>query len=174
MKKNFLLDCNDVMDIIYESDNGSSLPALTQLRVSFHLLFCSACERDLRKLQNIEEIMRTDFIPHSPDFGELLMARLDKEVYEKETYIEEKMDAPAGFSFRSWVIIGFFLLLSLPGSFLGMNFVAIANAEGLSFLLPVGITVGLVVTCYGALFIGSHLKELSSRFEELSGRFGLR
>jgi hypothetical protein len=45
-----------------------------------------------------------------------------------------------------------------------MNFVAIANSEGSSFLLPVGITIGIVLTCYGALFIGSHLKELSSRF----------
>jgi hypothetical protein len=34
----------------------------------------------------------------------------------------------------------------------------------MSFLLPVGITVGIVLTSYGALFIGGHLKELSERF----------
>ena len=34
----------------------------------------------------------------------------------------------------------------------------------MSFLLPVGITIGVVLTTYGALFIGSHLKELSERF----------
>jgi hypothetical protein len=28
----------------------------------------------------------------------------------------------------------------------------------------VGITIGIVLTCYGALFIGSHLKELMERF----------
>jgi hypothetical protein len=87
------------------------------------------------------------------------MDRLDE-----ETHSEEEVAAQAGFSFRSWVIIGFFMLLALPSSFFGMNFVEIANAEGLSFLLPVGITIGIVVTCYGALFIGSHLKELSNRF----------
>jgi hypothetical protein len=34
----------------------------------------------------------------------------------------------------------------------------------MSYLLPVGITIGIVLTSYGALFIGSHLKELSERF----------
>jgi hypothetical protein len=103
--------------------------------------------------------MKTDFLPPSPDFADHLMEC----VYE-ETGMEEKTDAPAGFSFRGWVIIGFFVLFSLSSSFFGVNFVEIADAEGLSFLLPVGLTVGMVVTCYGALFIGSHLKELSSRF----------
>jgi hypothetical protein len=78
--------------------------------------------------------------------------------------MEEKTDAPAGFSLRGWVLIGFFVLLSLSSSFFGLNFMEIADAEGLSFLLPVGLTIGMVLTCYGALFIGSHLNELSTRF----------
>jgi hypothetical protein len=45
-----------------------------------------------------------------------------------------------------------------------MDFINIADTQGSSFLLPVGITIGAVVTGYGAFFIGSHLKELSSRF----------
>ena len=83
----------------------------------------------------------------------------------EESEIGEKAYAPSGFSFRVWVIIGVFVLFSLSSSFFGMNFVEIANAEGLSFLLPVGLTIGIVVTCYGAFFIGSHLEELSSRFK---------
>jgi hypothetical protein len=82
----------------------------------------------------------------------------------KEICISEKTAVPAGFSFRGWVFIGFFMLISLSSSFFGMNFTEIANAEGLSFLLPIGLTIGMVVTCYGALFIGSHLDELSTRF----------
>jgi hypothetical protein len=45
-----------------------------------------------------------------------------------------------------------------------MDFIKVADTQGSSFLLPVGITIGAVLTGYGALFIGSHLKELSSRF----------
>jgi hypothetical protein len=160
MKKSLFLDCNDVMDIIYESEKDSFLPFLSQLRLNFHFLFCSDCAEKLKTLREIEDIMKTDFLPQSPDFADILMERLGEETHPEE----EKIAAPAGFSFRSWVIIGFFMLLALPSSFFGMNFIEIANAEGLSFLLPLGITIGIVVTCYGALFIGSHLKELSNRF----------
>lgn len=90
------------------------------------------------------------------------MERLAKEDGVSEGI--EDIAAPAAFSLRGWAVIGFFLLLSLSTSFFGENFGEIAAAEGLSFLLPVGITVGMAVTCYGALFIGSHLKELSTRF----------
>jgi hypothetical protein len=45
-----------------------------------------------------------------------------------------------------------------------MDFEKVAHRQGSSFLIPVGITIGVVVTGYGALFIASHLKELSERF----------
>ena len=115
-----------------------------------------------RNLRHVEEIMKTDFFPPSPELEKTIMER----IYE-ETAVLETTDAPAGFSLRGWVLIGFFVLLSLSSSFFGMNFIEIADAEGLSFLLPVGLTIGLVLTGYGALFIGSHLKSFS-------GRFGLR
>jgi hypothetical protein len=31
-------------------------------------------------------------------------------------------------------------------------------------MIPIGITIGIMLTGYGALFIGSHLKEFSERF----------
>ena len=159
MKKHFFMDCQTVLDSAYESEKDSPLSILAQVRIDLHLLCCPACARELKNLRRIEEIMKADFLPPSPDFGDLLMER----VYE-ETAMEEATDAPAGFSLRGWVITGVIVLLSLSTAFFGMNFVEIANAEGSSFLLPVGITIGVVLTCYGALFIGSHLKELSSRF----------
>ena len=109
-------------------------------------------------LQCIKEIMKLDFFPPSPGLEDLIMERIYAEEGENETY------APTGFSLRSWVVTGFFILFSLTTVFFGMDFAKIADAEGLSFLLPVGLTIGFVLTCYGALFIGSHLKELSIRF----------
>ena len=159
MKKNLFMDCKTVMDTVYESGNDSPLPFLTQIRIDLHLLFCPGCAAGLKNLRQLEEIIKTDFFPDSPDFSEPLMEQLFEEIE-----FEDKIDAPAGFSFRSWVIIGFFLFLSLSSSYFGMNFTQIASSEGSSFLLPVGITVGVVLTCYGAFFIGSHLKELSNRF----------
>jgi len=159
MKNQFIMDCRTVMDTIYEHENYSSLPLLIQMRIWFHILFCSECSREIENLRNTEEIMKTDFLLPSPGFEDIVMERL-----YAENEVARDTDAPTGFSFRLWVIIGFFVLLSLSSSFFGMNFVEIADSQGLSFLLPVGLTIGMVVTCYGALFIGSHLKELSSRF----------
>ena len=159
MKKHFLMDCNAVLNDSYNTDKDNPLPKISRMRINFHLLFCPACSAELKNLRHIEEIFRIDFLPPSPHFDELIMEHL-----HMETIMEEKTDAPTGFSFRSWVVIGFFVLLSLSSSVFGRNFVQIAAAEGLSFLLPVGLTIGMVVTCYGAIFIGSHLKELSTRF----------
>ena len=159
MKKRFLMDCRTAMDTICSSEKDSFFPVLARLRAELHLLFCPECTKELQNLRRLEEIMKTDFFPPSPDFEESVM-----ECLFEETGFEEKNDAPAGFSLRGWVFIGFFVLLSLSSSFFGITFSEIASEEGLSFLLPVGITIGIVLTCYGALFIGSHLKELSTRF----------
>jgi hypothetical protein len=159
MKKQLLMDCRTVMDTVYEDEKDGFLPVLTRLRIGLHLLFCPGCAEELRKYRCVEELMSTGFFPPSPDFEESVMERLYEDTGEREEY-----DAPAGFSFRGWVIIGFFVLLSLSSAFFGMDFIEIAREEGSSFLLPVGITIGIVLTGYGALFIGSHLKELSSFF----------
>ena len=159
MKEHFLMDCRTVMDTICLSEKDSFFPLFTRIRIEFHLLFCPNCAREVKNLRRLEEIMKTDFLPPCPDFEEPVMECLLEEIA-----IEEKTDAPAGFSLRGWVLIGFFMLLSLSSSFFGITFGEIANKEGLSFLLPVGITIGIALTCYGALFIGSHLKELSTRF----------
>ena len=153
------MDCDTVMDTVYESEKDLSLPTVTQIRLRLHLLFCPNCAAELRNLRRLDEIMSSDFLPPSPGLENSIMDKLYEDSYE-----EEEIDAPAGFSFRGWVIIGFFVLLSLSSSFFGVNFTEIAQTEGLSFLLPVGLTIGMVLTCYGALFIGSHLKELSARF----------
>jgi len=148
------------MESLYEAEDARPLPLIYQLKTKLHIMLCPSCARNLRNLKRVEDIMRTDFLPLSPGFEDALMEQL----YKENCAIGEKTDAPAGFSFRSWIIIGFFLILSLSSSFFGMNFIEIANSAGLSFLLPVGLTIGMVVTCYGALFIGSHLNELSTRF----------
>jgi len=159
MKKYFLMGCQEVMDTAYEAEKDNPLPIFRQAQIWIHLFGCPACAAGLKNLRRVEEIMKTDFLPPAPDFSDILMAR----VYE-ETAAERETAAQAGISFRGWVVIGFFVLVSLSTAFFGGNFVHIANVGGSSFLLPVGITIGVVLTCYGALFIAGHLKELSARF----------
>jgi hypothetical protein len=159
MKKYLLLDCQTALDIIYGSEYDGSIPVLAQIQLNLHVLFCEACTAELNALRNFKDVIQSDFFPPSPQMEEIIMERL-----YAEADLEEKTAAPAGFSIKSWVITGLIVLLSLTSPVLGLNFTQIAASEGSSFLLPIGLTIGLIVTCYGALFIGSHLEELSTRF----------
>jgi hypothetical protein len=149
-----------ISEEIFEAAGEGSFPFLTQLRMIIHLFFCSRCSEEVKKMELLHSVVVNDFFPADPSLEDAIMRKISAEV------IDEEMagDAPAGFSLRSWVIIGCFVLLSLSTVFFGMDFINVADAQGSSFLLPVGITIGAVLTGYGALFIGSHLKELSSRF----------
>jgi hypothetical protein len=153
------MNCRIVMDKMYSAAGGEPLPLLARLEIAAHLFFCRRCTGEFHKLEAAQGIMRTDFFPPSPDFEETLAARVFDEGAGSEA-----ADAPTGTSFRGWVITGFIVLISLSTAFLGLNFTKVADAQGPSFLLPVGLTIGAVLTGYGAIFIASHLKELSSRF----------
>jgi len=168
MKKCLLMDCQSVLETVFEAEKLTQLPFTTQLQITVHCLFCPDCATALNDLRQAEIIMHSDFFPPSPHFGDALMERIHDERIEhvgnEEIFAQEGSFDPARFSLRAWVLTGCFVLLSLTSVFFGMHFTQIVNATGLSFLLPVGITVGVVLTCYGAFFIGSHLDELSARF----------
>jgi hypothetical protein len=147
-----------VSEEIFEAEG--SLPFLTQLRIGIHLFFCSRCAGEVKKMEILHSVMTNDFFPPAPGLEDAVMQKISAEDIDDQA----ARDAPTGFSLRGWVIIGWFVLLSLSTAFFGMDFIKVADTQGSSFLLPVGITICAVLTGYGALFIGSHLKELSSRF----------
>jgi hypothetical protein len=144
-----------IVDEIYDS-LGESTSLAFQAKMAAHLFFCPSCAKEARKVE-IAEASMTDF-PQSPRFEDCIMAQI------ADMPLENAQEPEADISFRSWVITGIIILVSLSTSFFGMDFERIAHNQGPSFLIPVGITIGVVLTCYGTLFIGSHLKELSRRF----------
>jgi hypothetical protein len=165
------------MDKIYDLTGEESIPFLVHLEISLHLLFCPRCTEELKNLEAVQDIMRNGFFPASPGIEDAIMARLSENAGSGEfldipadealPFISDPLihpDFPSGLSFRSWVITGIIILVSLSTVFFGMDFENMARSQGSSFLIPVGITIGVVLTCYGAFFIASHLKELSDRF----------
>ncbi|MDR0706667.1 MAG: peptidoglycan-binding protein [Treponema sp.] len=150
-----------IIDDLYDA-MGEDISFFSFIKNSAHLIICSACSKEARKLNMAEAAMK-DFFPPLPaasDFEESLMARIDAlpdmPAYEAGHLTEV--------SLRGWVITGVFMLFSLTTLFFGMDFEKVASNQGQAFLLPVGIIIGGILTSYGALFIGSHLKELSERF----------
>lgn len=154
-----IMKCDAAMNEVYE---GNGLPFRERLTLALHILFCGRCAVEARRLEETYRIMATGFFPFSPDFEDAIMAKIGKETLPEAVFEED--DVPGGVPTKGWVIAGCAILVSLATSFFGKDFIAIASLHGSKFLLPLGIIIGIFITGYGALFIGSHLKELSGRF----------
>ena len=153
--------CSKILDMVYEYSENS-MPLLNQIQVWLHTIVCPNCAQEIERFEVSKAIMREDFFPPSPGLENSIMSRIAAEENIQET--EETYAVPGGLSTKGWVIAGFIILLSFATAFFGLDFQNLADQTGTSFLLPVGITIGIILTTYGALFIGSHLKELTERF----------
>jgi hypothetical protein len=132
------------------------------MRVWLHTIFCPNCAQEIERYRVSRSILENDFFPISPGLEDSIMAKID--ALEEQREIKDGYAIPGGLSTRGWVIAGLIILISLATAFFGFDFKNLTNESGISFLLPMGITIGIVLTTYGVLFIGSHLKELSERF----------
>jgi hypothetical protein len=155
------MNCSEILDLVYEESD--SMPLFNQTRVWLHTIFCPNCAQEIERYHVSRSILQNEFFPISPDLEESIMAKID--TLEKEQDVKDGYAVPGGLSTRGWVIAGLIILISLATAFFGFDFKHLTNESGVSFLLPMGITIGIVLTTYGALFIGSHLKELSERFD---------
>ena len=154
------MNCERIMDMVYEQETMS---LLGRLEIGLHLFLCPDCARKVERFELCQKIMREEFFPLSQGLEDTIMVAIAEE--ESEETLEAKgATVPGGFSLGGWVFAGLVLLVSLTTIFFGMEFNNIALAAGMSFMIPIGITVGIVLTVYGALLIGSHLKKLSKHF----------
>jgi len=159
------MNCSKILDMVYHySDNDGtedSMPFLSQIQIWLHTFSCGDCARKIERYEITRHIMRNDFLPSSPCLEDSVMLKIaaDDELPENAPYA-----VPGGLSTRGWIIAGLIIFISLGTSFFGIDFQKIADETGISFMLPFGITAGIVLTSYCAFFIGSHIKELSERF----------
>ncbi|MCL2764036.1 MAG: peptidoglycan-binding protein [Treponema sp.] len=158
------MNCVKIMNMIYEED---SIPLLSQIQISLHTFFCHDCAREFENYQAAMAVMKNDFFPPPAvswqEIEDSIMAKIHLEQIEDDEKSAETR-VPGVPSTRGWIIAGLVLMVSLVTAFFGFDFQNLANESGTSFLLPMGITIGVILTIYGALFIGSNLKELSERF----------
>jgi hypothetical protein len=153
------------MDLVYEYSGSEyapeeSMPLFSQLQVWVHTFFCQDCAEKIARLEAARNVMRYDFFPSPP-------ICLEDSIMEK-IELEEDIEpyaVPGGISTKGWVIAGLVIFISLATAFFGLDFQKIAHETGKSFLLPVGITIGIILTVYCVFFIGSHIKELTERFD---------
>jgi hypothetical protein len=153
------MSCAKILDIVYEQEDMS---LFNRIRVGLHLLVCPDCAQEVERFEVCRDIMRGDFIFPAPDLEGAVMSIISAE--DGEINEAQEAEAPGGFSIRGWIIAGIIMLVSLATVFFGLEFNKVALVAGMAFTIPIGITIGIALTSYGALFIGSHLKALSERF----------
>jgi len=154
------MTCPEILDMVYEESD--SMPLFNQIRVWLHTIFCPNCAQEIERYHVSRSILQNEFFPITPGFEESIMAKID--TLEDQQEAKDGYAVPGGLSTRGWIIAGLIIFISLATAFFGFDFRNLTDESGISFLLPMGITIGIVLTTYGALFIGSHLKELSERF----------
>jgi hypothetical protein len=159
VKNSVILD--KIYDFSLRSSADSSFSLLARLEIAVYIIFSSRCAARYLHLEATREILHSDFFPPAPELEDSIMDLINMEAVEM---LPEDQNPSYEVSFRGWIITGFVVLLSLATSLFGIDSVRMIPGIASSFLLPIGITIGAVVTVYGALFIGSHLKELSDRF----------
>ncbi|MCL2213734.1 MAG: peptidoglycan-binding protein [Treponema sp.] len=161
------MNCDKIINMFYEDDE---VPLVDQIRIGLHTIFCSSCADKIEQYYAVKTLMKDNILSFPRDFSESTWSDLEESIMQKlslEQTDEEETELssiPGALSTRRWIIAGLILMVSLVTVFFGLDFKNLANESGMSLLLPMGITIGIVLTTYGALFIGSHLKELSERF----------
>ncbi|MDR0539876.1 MAG: hypothetical protein LBG74_05160 [Spirochaetaceae bacterium] len=127
------------------------------LRFTAHALVCKACAAKKRRLITADRVIRNAFLPPSPHCENAVMAAL---------LADDALAAKVSTDYvplHGWVIAGVIIVLSLLSVYFHSEFVSINSTQGISYILPLGITIGGVITAYGALFIASHLETLCSK-----------
>ena len=152
------MNCKKVLDLAYEHEK---MPLIMRIRIGLHLLVCPGCAREIERLEVGREVLRNDFFPSSPGIEDTIMAMI---AAEEEAVEALEARVRSGFSTKGWVIAGVVLLVSLVTAFFSLDFHHIVHDSGMSFVIPISITIGIILTSYGLVFIGSHLKELTERF----------
>jgi len=145
------MDCARAMLSIIESKEDGHLPLLVRL----HLSRCASCTAEYTRMRKAIDFMRSEYLPRSPDLAELIM-----------TAIRTSPKAEiAPVSFRDWAIVGIVILAAIAIAPLGSAFSWVKKSFGSDFLLPLNVVLGLILSAYGALFIGTHLNEFVIRFK---------
>jgi hypothetical protein len=99
--------------------------------------------------------MKDDFFPSAGNIAENIMSLIQAGDFTDDEVKRESMP------FRAWIITGFAILVSLSSAYLGIDYLMPTSTHTVYFMLPLGITIGAVITAFAAIFIGCHITELS-------------
>jgi hypothetical protein len=149
------MKCDEKLDKILCADEDDVLSLATRIQFFFHTFFCDHCRSIMEQYEDSRELMRTDFFYEASDMSNEIM----NQVLSNET-IPEDIEIHEWVSFKKWIIAGCIILVSLVSAFFGFNFDEVAVSRDSSYILSIGLVIGLIISIYGLLFIGTQMKQI--------------
>jgi hypothetical protein len=117
-KDDVILD--KIYDFSMKSPDDCSVSFLDRLEIALYIIFSSRYAARYLRLRAVREILRSDFFPPVPEIEDSIMERINADAVEM---FREERNPAYEVSFRSWVITGLVVLVSLTASLFGMDFV---------------------------------------------------
>jgi len=144
------MKCDEVLMNYAESAKDRRL----SIRQGLHILRCPSCSASARRLDLAMDVLKTDCFPDSPDYTAAIMKSLNQEPAVEGQPV----------SFRNWLVGGVLLVSAMVFSPMGSDFAWVVERFGTGYLLPMNMVLSLVFTGYVGLFVGTHLGEISDKF----------
>ncbi len=154
------MKCDEKLDRIFSADEDAPLSLVTRLQFFFHTFFCDHCRLIMKQYEDSRELMKNDFFYDIPDMSNEIMNQV-----LSEELIPEDIEVHEWVSFKKWIIAGCIILVSLVSAFFSVNFNTVAVSGDSSYMLSFGLVIGLIVSIYGLLFIGTQMKQLRHFFD---------
>jgi len=141
------MKCDDALQRFLEMDNRESFP----ISLRFHMLHCAKCRTEIETFRHACDLLLDD----SPfemrrDLSGLI---LDKVTGDYPSYRREM-------SYARWFLAGFIIIASRLAVSYSDTMVSLQGHYGGRLEIPLNIVLGLVVSIYAVLFIGTHVEEL--------------
>lgn len=143
------MKCENFMDAYTALDNGER-PSLS---LRLHLRSCPRCRREAALMEEkLSSLRRDAALPDAPDRTREIMARISAG------------DVTYGRSvpLYNWVSGELIIIVSIVLARFSDSLVWMNGYFGMNLEIPFNIVLGVVLTVYSSLFIGSHMKEIKS------------
>lgn len=146
--------CDEALRILSESGAGG----IRGLRARLHLVFCPGCRELLeREREAMAALAAYNPFPAPKDFADGIMARIR---YSAELDPASRNPVPMS----GWVGAGLLILIGMPLLQFSASHLWLRGQLGRALEVPLFIAMGVIVTAYMALFIGTHLDDFMDRF----------
>jgi hypothetical protein len=151
------MKCKKIIDSFLNQDDSRYPVFLIRL----HIAFCSRCRKEIRTLQKIFVKARTSSPFEMPGdmSGPVMRAIINSDVVYKKDISSGK------WLFTGVVIFASIFLVSYSNSFIWLK-----SHFGSVLEVPLYMVLGLAITFYAALFIGTHIEMMRKFIEYLNDK----